>query len=407
VRILVYAHHLEIGGSQTNAIDFASELRRVYNHEIVFYAASGPMSEVLGERGFRWIPAPSAGSPSVSAVRGLKQAIADFDPDVLHVWDYWQYINASLALAGLGPGPSMVVSDMISEYWPRILPKHSMVTFGTPQLSAWGSRSGLRHVRVLTPPVDVRSNSPGGTDRLGFRSSFGVSENDFLIVTVSRLERGLKGESIRRTIEVVYALQGRVPVRFILVGDGPDRSALEELAEDVNRSLGRPVVVLTGSMLDPRPAYEAADLVVGMGGSAMRGMSLGRPVLVCGASGFARLLTPDTADEILDAGTYGVGDSSPLNLYTCDVIETLVADPGYAMQLGKFSRTFCLSAFSLEQTSIVLNDYFREAESLGISRLGRLSDLFRVLLFVWRDRRPARRVISLTRGKLRWIGRTD
>ena len=54
---------------------------------------------------------------------------------------------------------------------------------------------------------------------------------------------------------------------------------------------GRQVVLLTGEIADPRSAYAAADVVVGQGGSALRGMAFGKPLIVVGEEGFSELLT--------------------------------------------------------------------------------------------------------------------
>ena len=63
------------------------------------------------------------------------------------------------------------------------------------------------------------------------------------------------------------------PLRLIIVGDGEVRSELNRLAAETNAKLGRTAVVLAGALLDPRPAYAAADVVVGMGGSPLGGMA--------------------------------------------------------------------------------------------------------------------------------------
>ena len=52
------------------------------------------------------------------------------------------------------------------------------------------------------------------------------------------------------------------------------------------QTAGRQVVLLTGEIADPRPAYAAADVVVGQGGSALRGMAFGKPLVVVGEGRF-------------------------------------------------------------------------------------------------------------------------
>ena len=58
-------------------------------------------------------------------------------------------------------------------------------------------------------------------------------------------------------------------------------------------------------MHDPRAAYAAADLVLGMGSSALRALSIGRPVVVQGEEGFSKLFEPETLPYFLRHGMWG------------------------------------------------------------------------------------------------------
>ena len=66
-------------------------------------------------------------------------------------------------------------------------------------------------------------------------------------------------------------------------------------------------MVLIGALRDPRPAYAASDIVLGMGGSALRGLSFAKPLVMIGERGFARLFTPETVPEFLQNGMFGIG----------------------------------------------------------------------------------------------------
>ena len=57
-------------------------------------------------------------------------------------------------------------------------------------------------------------------------------------------------------------------------------------------------------MLDPRPAYAAADIVIGMGGSSLRGMAFGKPTIVVGIGSSRRFFSRDER-PLLHYGLYG------------------------------------------------------------------------------------------------------
>jgi hypothetical protein len=146
-------------------------------------------------------------------------------------------------------------------------------------------------------------------------------------------------------------------VWFMIVGDGDARAELEQMADQTNTELGRPAVVLTGEMLDPRPAYAAADIVIGMGGSALRGMAFAKPVIIVGASGFSAALTPETAESFYYKGIYGVGDGSLDNVGLVGDIRGLATFAHQLPALGAFSREFVLRHFSVEDVSARLSAF--------------------------------------------------
>lgn len=120
-----------------------------------------------------------------------------------------------------------------------------------------------------------------------FAQTYGLAPEGCHVVVVSRLARALKADGILRTVDVVGRLAGTCAVDLTIVGDGDAREAIAERAQTVNTAAGRDVVRLTGALVDPRAAYDAADIVVGMGTSAGRAMAFAKPTVVIGERGFA------------------------------------------------------------------------------------------------------------------------
>ena len=360
MKILVFAHRLELGGTQTNAIELAAALRDLHGHDVVLFATPGPAVKLAEEKRLRFLPAPDAYvHPSAARMRALRDAVRSERPDLIHAWDWWQCLDAYYSVH-LSMRVPMVVTDMMMELT-RVLPKALPTTFGTPEIVDQARAAGRRRVELLLPPVDVDLNSPGAVDPLPFRRQYGIEDGELTLVTVSRLSHWLKSESLVRTVEVVRTLGRELPLRFVIVGDGRVRPRLEQLADETNGDLGRPAVVLTGELVDPRPAYAAADIVVGMGSSALRGMAFGKPVVVVGAQNFSAPLTPETAETFLYKGIYGRGDGSPGNARLAADIRGLAEHPEQLAALGEFSRQFVLRHFSLETVSARLAEFCRGA----------------------------------------------
>lgn len=355
MKILVYLHELVLGGTTVNSIELATALRDLHGHDVVLFSTPGPMAKLVEDSGLRFLPAPVATVlPSPARMRALREAVRRERPDLLYVWETWPCIDAYYAVH-LPMGIPMLVTDM-TMHVTRVLPRELITTFGTPELVDQARAAGRRKVELILPPVDVRLNAPGVVDQTSFRRRFGIAAGDITLVTVSRLVESMKGESLIRTLESVRTLGSHLPLRLLIVGDGSARAGIARLADDVNAQLGRPAVILTGAMLDPRPAYAAADIVIGMGGSSLRGMAFGKPVIVVGERAFSAPFTPATAEHFYYKGFYGVGGDSPSDDRLSADIRSLAERPEELPALGDFSRQFVAQRFSLDVVSTRLSE---------------------------------------------------
>jgi glycosyltransferase involved in cell wall biosynthesis len=362
MKILVFAHRLEIGGTQVNAIELAAALRDLHGHEILLFATPGPLAKLAEEKRLRFIAAPDARiHPSPARMRALREVVRRERPALVHAWDWWQCLDAYYAVHLMMRVP-MVVTDMMMDLT-CVLPKDLPTTFGTPELVERARAAGRRRVELIMPPVDVAANASGAVDPQPLRARCRISPHEIVLVTVSRLADFMKAESLLRTIDVVRVLGRELPLRFVIVGDGADRPSVEALARATNDELGRDAVVLTGALIDPRPAYAMADIVVGMGGSALRGMAFSKPVVVVGERGFAQALTPRTMEFFRYKGMYGVGDGHPGNDGFAATVRELATDASLRQQLGAHARNFVVKEYSLETISTRLDSFCKQAVS--------------------------------------------
>jgi glycosyltransferase involved in cell wall biosynthesis len=362
MKVLVFAHQLDLGGTQVNAIELTAALRDQYGHDIVMFATPGPSVDLAHERKIRLVPAPGAHHhPSLARMRALMDVVRREKPDLIHAWDWPQCLDSYYG-AHLVQRVPLVVSDM-SMQLNRILPKTVPTTFGTPQIVAKAKAAGRMMVDLLLPPVDVHANAPGVVSGTEFRKRYGIEPDEIVLVTVSRLTQWMKAESLRRTLDVVRRIGNSRPLRLVIVGDGNARPALDLLASETNAELGRPAAILTGALTDPRPAYAAADIVLGMGGSALRGMAFGKPVVIVGEGGFSAVFNAESADAFYYHGIYGLGTGQSDNTNLRRQISALIEVPGRLSELGEFSREFVLKHFALDALAARLNRFFQSALS--------------------------------------------
>jgi glycosyltransferase involved in cell wall biosynthesis len=386
LKVVVFAHRLEVGGSQLNAIDLATGLRDRHGFDVVLFATPGRLTDVVEQRALRYVPAPDARlHPSLARMRALRQLVREEKPDLVHAWDWWQCLDAYYSVH-LPLGIPMMVSAMTMDIT-RLLPKQMWTTFGTPELVDQARAQGRGKVDLIVPPVDMHANAPDAVDAQAFRRHHGVRPDEILVVTASRLSVSTKSESLMRTIDAMRALGRDFPLRFLIVGEGTARSQLETLAAQANAQLGREAVSCVGALLDPREAYAAADIVVGMGSSAVRGLAFGKPTIVVGEQGFCAPFDARTAPSFYYKGFYGLGDGDPGSARLTELVRVLAASAAKREADGAFSRRFAVDRFSLETACDRLAGLCRRAVS-DKNRLGTTAgDALRTTAVYLRERR--------------------
>ena len=197
---------------------------------------------------------------------------------------------------------------------------------------------------------------PGGVDVEGFRPGIdgsvvrrrhGIPDDAPVVVCVSRLVPR-KGQAA--LIRGLAGWRSVVPgTRLLLVGGGPDRAALEKLAE---RERVRDAVTITGSVTAeelPRH-YAAGDVfampcltrrrgleVEGLGMVFLEAAASGLPVVVGRSGGSVDALRDGETGILVDGGS---------DTEVHGAVATLLRDPARARAMGRAGRAFVTAEFS-------------------------------------------------------------
>lgn len=349
MKLLVFAHRLDLGGTQAHAIEMAARLRDRHGYQIVFHAGAGPLQQMMDDHRLPLVVSPDARfQPSLARMRVLRELVAREKPDLIHAWDAWQGIEAFCAVHMTMQVP-LIISDM-GMTLSHMLPRQVTTTFGVLAVQQQAQQQGWQRSAHLPLPLDLNRNAPDAIDRQQARDVMRVGRDDLLIVAMARLTHSMKAELLLHMIECLRRLGRQLPLRLAIVGDGGARAELQHMATRANRELGRKAISLPGAMTDPRPAYAAADMVIGMGASALRGMAFGKPVIVTGDLAFARLFDPGTAEWFTANGLHGVGDDD--DGYAMQrLIVQLATDPQLRDRLGRFGRDHVTRHHDLDRLS--------------------------------------------------------
>lgn len=370
MRILVYPHELAMGGSQINALELAGAVRDL-GHEVVIFATSGILVDKISRLGLEFVEAPPRKfGVDPATIRKLTSTVRALDIGVVHPYEWAPSVDTAFGPALRYGTPA--VMTVLSMDIPDFLPRHFPLIVGTHALAA---EEALRRtqIQVMEPPVDTEHNKPSAVSDA--RRKLRIPPGHMVISVVGRLTTDLeKIQGVEAAIRVVYSLSERLPVVLLIAGDGEGLPAVHAAALAVNRQRGREVVRVYGNVSDPRPLYEAADVVLGMGSSALRGMAYAKPLIVQGTAGFWRLASPETAPQFLQDGWFGHGGGGAGELQ--QILTGLLDSGELRSSLAAFGRKLVEERFALDQAARRLEATYRSL--LLTQQRGRVnSSLFR------------------------------
>lgn len=399
LRVVVSTHTMEIGGSQLNAIELAATIAEM-GHELIIYGEEGPLLDRVQALGLEHVRQDrSPVRPSLKRSHHLAGLIRERGINVVHGFE-WPPILEAYAAKGLVGGVT-VVGTVNSMSVPPFLPSRMPLIVCTERIRmSVPPRPGP--LRVVETPVDTRHNRPG-VGAAEFREQYPVPPGTLSLVLVSRLVPELKLEGILTAVRAMRVLSDRgtlPPMRLTIVGGGDAAPEVLAASAAANAGLAEPVVVLAGEHRDPRGAYASADIMIGMGGSAMRALAFAKPLVVQGEVGFFDILDESTLPVFMDQGFYGRGDRGPDEAVErlIELLGRLAGDPAHRARLGEWGRELVEQRFSMTAAARSLVEVYREGQQLSPSRSQWVTDGLRpareLLAYKLRRRRDARHGVA-------------
>jgi len=214
--------------------------------------------------------------------------------------------------------------------------------------------AGLDPERVVTIEngVDVDAWDPERQPRGEVRRELGIQEGELAIGIVGHLSpvKG-HGDFLRAAANVAEAAPR---IRFLIVGEGPLRASLQELAA----SLGvRDRVIFTGLRADIPRVLSALDIVAisshteGMSNALLEAMAMARPVVLTSVGG-----NTDVAQDGVTGRHVPPRDPAALGR----VLLELVGAPGARQSLGAAARRHVAQTFGLDRMVRRYEELYRD-----------------------------------------------
>ena len=347
MRILYVLTSLDVGGIEKNQVRLSHELVR-RGHEVTVVSSGGALMPDLVAAGVRHIRAPVAwrsGTGLLAAALGIRRLLMNESFTVVHAMSAsanvatflarrqrrpWTYVTSPMGLQNSDREP-LAVTRLRNVL---IAAGADWVLAISPQI-----RAGLRSVGVPSRRI-VDCDLVGLEDRFFDLSTelrhrervrLGLSEGDSLVTTIGALQSRKSHDKFVRMAARLSKLRPRS--RFIVVGEGPERHSLEDLARELGVA---DRLSFPGQIADVRPLLEATDVYIKpgivegfVGITVLEAMALSRPV--------AAFDTRDVRLVIEDGKTGALAPSGDERALAAKVDE-LLTDSARASQMASSGR---------------------------------------------------------------------
>ena len=313
--VLHVVNNLNVSGATTLLLDVAANVTGEGGLAVCTLEPENPMSGRLLEAGARVI-SPNRKLGLASGTRWVCRAIRQTRPDIVHT-HLLPATQVGLAAARLTGKPVVTTVHFTFERLGRskLLRRMNQVSFAFYKrifaISDAVKQSILDHcnvseesVVVLRSGVDFTRIRPADPDlRARTRQQLGIAEEELVVGSVGRLEK-IKGYDL--LIDAVAQVRADFPsTRLVLVGDGPERTRLQQQAAEQCTHDG---VVFAGTQKEPGGFLASFDVFVlpslfeGLGLSIVEAMIAGLPVVGSTAGGIPEVVSHGGSGLLFEAG---------------------------------------------------------------------------------------------------------
>ncbi len=298
---------------------------------------------------------------ALGMARHVKRQVLDFQPDIIHIAVPDLLGQAALALAQKHGIPAVAsyhtrYETYLRHYWylaglESFLTRRLRRFYGACR-EVYVPSDSMREALLADGLRDNFKPWPRGIDTARFmpdkrsgdwRVQYGIGADELVVLHVSRLVREKRLDTLTAALKRIA-----VPHRVVIVGDGPDRSA-------VAREL--PHAIFTGALHGEAlaTAYASSDIFVfpsdseSFGNVTLEAMASGLPTVCADATGSRSLVIPGETGFLAPAGDAGAFARH---------ITALAQDEALRRRMGEAARLRALS-FSWEETLARMLGYYR------------------------------------------------
>jgi glycosyltransferase involved in cell wall biosynthesis len=319
--VLFIVNHLHTGGAEKQVVSVLNHLdpTRFRLHLAYLKRHEKLLPELRTERLDQTLCCDVAQRVDFKAIRRLRELIAARGIDVIVCTNPYSMLYGQLAVRGSGVRPRLVTvfhTTLVKGLKERAQMLLYRPLFNRTDLLIYVCETQRAHWRArgLNPPADeviyngidtdYYTDRQSADERRELRRSLGIAEQDYVVglCSVFRPEKAHAD-----LLEAIARLRSRgVPAKALLIGDGPERGAIEQAIGRLG--LGGHVLI-TGLQPDVRPYIGACDVMTLVSHSvetfslaALESLSLAKPMVMSATGGAAELVRPGEQGFLFEPG---------------------------------------------------------------------------------------------------------
>lgn len=297
IKVALLIATLEQAGAEKQLSLLARGLPRdAFDVDVIALVRGGYYERELRDAGIRVHVLGKRRKLDPRALLALRALVRRIAPDVVHAWMFTANAYARLALGGRD-APPVIASERGPDDWKSawqhrldrlLVARTSRLVVNAEVVARQAAARGFPAERIRVVPNGIDTIRPPAH---GAEITPALRPGARLVGYVGRLAPGKRVEDL---VEAVALLRAEIPdVILLVIGDGPERAALERRARergagDALRFLGhRPDAAALVAGLD---AFWLASENEGMSNSLMEAMAAGVPVVVSDIPGNRELV---------------------------------------------------------------------------------------------------------------------
>lgn len=348
--------HLGKGGLENGLVNLIEHLDPTrFEHVVYAIRRLGPNADRLSANGIQVICQGKKDTDSIIQLRALARGIRQVRPDIVHSRN-WAAVEAVPA-ARCFHGCAVVHSEHglerdagANEPWRRnwfrrlayeLADRVLSVSYHLRDLHARRTGFAADRISVIHNGVDGQRFFPDQGMRRAARQELGIADGEFCIGCVGNLLPVKDHATVLKALEALWT--DLKAWRLLIVGEGPERAALERFIRDHPDWKARVTLLGTSTripeLLNALDLYVLPSIAEGISNSLLEAMSSGLPVIATDTGGNTEVVTDGKSGFL-----FPVGDFRRLR----ELILMLHADDELRRELGQGARLRVEEEFSID-----------------------------------------------------------